>query len=370
MQIVRQLEVRLMVDLWTKDFRLFGAQVDTCVRKGQMDELQNLMHGLSDLVNPSQQCFLCGKDLEYDAATLEHVIPRWAQARYELWDQQMILLNGTSIPYRQLRVPCCADCNKYRLKPIEDAISTTVEKDRNAVIGLSPKVIFLWLGKIFYGILYRELMLLHDQSNPAAGSIISQDFINRYKMHRFFLQQARELVELKDFTPGSVFVFNAEPLPEKYMEWDLQDNVDTLFICVRVGHVAIFGVLADGGAQQLEEEIYSEFYSLRLHPIQIREICARISYRSSCATRTPKFIIANDIPHQVWQMPLSGLSAKPLFEEFDSASYAAYLAHYTRSPIDKIYEAPDKVMTWLRDNNNHLRAMSFVDFPFFSGTPN
>ena len=48
-------------------------------------------------------CFLCGKD---SADSLEHVFPAWLQRRFQLWDQQLNLLNGTPIPYRNLTVPC------------------------------------------------------------------------------------------------------------------------------------------------------------------------------------------------------------------------------------------------------------------------
>lgn len=327
------------------------------------DDLQKLFADLDNVDDPASHCFLCGRHLEAYGQTDEHVVPQWAQRRYGLWDQQIVLLNGTSLPYRQLTVPCCEECNRYRLKPVEDSMSQTVDLGRGSVVALPREVIFLWLGKIFYGILYRELMLLLKRDDPSSGRIITQDFIHRYRMHRFFLQQARGLVDLQDFHPGSIFIFDAQPLPDKRMHWDLTDNVDSVFIMVRVGKVALMGALADGGAQQLEEEIYKEFYSLSLHPLQIRELCARIAYRSMSATRVPKYLTVESHPHKTWQMPLGGLSAKPLFDEFNPSVYAKVLAHYTGYPLDFLYRPPDKLVTWLTDENGHLRTMPFSEFP-------
>jgi hypothetical protein len=331
-------------------------------------DLETLYDALTDFSDPRASCFLCGVDLRNREATSEHVIPVWAQRRFELWDQHLTLLNGTSIPYRALTVPCCAECNKYRLKPLEDSIAASVDSGRDAIIQLGSKTLFLWLGKIFYGILYKELMLLSDRANPASGSIITNEFIDRYRMHRLFLQQAREVVEVKDFLPGSLFIFNAQRLPEQKMCWDLVDNVDSLFIGVRVGDTALLAAMADGGAQQTEEAIYEDFFSLRLHPLQFRELCARISYRSMTATRTPKYIIASGSPHLAYQMPLGGLSAKPLFEDFDPETYAAVLRLYTGQPLDRIYQHP-QVMTWLRDEDGRVRYMDFHELPILSFEP-
>jgi hypothetical protein len=323
---------------------------------------------IADFSDPRKQCFLCAGDLNAGAATSEHVIPVWAQRRYELWNQRLQLLNGTDLPYRSLTVPCCGDCNKYRLKPVEDSLAATADADREAVLQLGPKLLFLWMGKIFYGILYKELMLLADRADRMSGSIITAEFIDRYRMHRLFLQQARDLVELRDFQPGSIFVFNAQQLPKAGMCWDLVDNVNSLFLGVRVGRTALLAAMADGGAQQLEEDIYEDFFALRLHPLQFRELCARVSYRSMTGTRTPKYVIASANPNIAYQMPLGGLSAKPLFEDFEPEAYAQMLSFYTGQPLEKIYEHP-KVMTWLRDNDGRVRYMDFREFPILNFEP-
>jgi hypothetical protein len=174
------------------------------------DYLLGLFNDLNDFGDPRTQCFLCAADLKTTGHTDEHVVPTWAQRRFDQWDQRVVLLNGTSIAYRQLTVPCCADCNKYRLKPIEDSLAQTVGSGRMAVLALGPKLLFLWLGKIFYWILYRELLLLADRRDSTSSTIITADFLRQYEIHRFFLQQARELVELKDFQPGSLFVFDVK----------------------------------------------------------------------------------------------------------------------------------------------------------------
>ena len=52
-------------------------------------------------------CFLCRCELTRQNRTDEHVIPKWVQRRFDLWNETLEMLNGTTIPYRQLIIPCC-----------------------------------------------------------------------------------------------------------------------------------------------------------------------------------------------------------------------------------------------------------------------
>ena len=39
------------------------------------------------------------------ADSAEHVIPKWFQRRFNLWDQDLVIPTGTSSPYRQVKIP-------------------------------------------------------------------------------------------------------------------------------------------------------------------------------------------------------------------------------------------------------------------------
>lgn len=326
-------------------------------------DLDQLLKDLENFSSAKQRCFLCGKDLILGDYTQEHIIPKWVQKRYNLWDQQLVLLNQTSIPYRLLTVPCCDDCNKYRLKPIEDSLSHTVDRGKKAVEQLGRNILFLWLSKILYGLLYKELTLLLDRSDPTAGTIITTDILDRYRMHRLFLQQVREIIECVDFCPGSIHIFSIQKMPSPILEWDFCDNVDTMFIACRLGRTALIANLADGGAEQTMELQFTDIANMDLHPIQFREICAIVSYRSTLATRTPKNFIIEGKPHKAYQLPLGGFSLKPYFLDWDPETYSKYLAYFLGEKSNFFFKPPDKVLTWLHDDNGNPRFMNFSEFP-------
>jgi len=324
-------------------------------------DLQYLLNRLRNRKFDNETCFLCARSLPRYGPTVEHVIPRWTQRRFELWDQELNLLNGTSIPYRQLTVPCCEECNKYRLQPIEEMMLGAVEEGAEAVRALGSRVLFLWLGKILYGLLYREVLLPFDRRNPAAGTIVPPTSLKFFLTHLMFLQEAREKLETIDFTPGSIFIFRTQQPKNIRFQWDFLDNVGHLTIGVRLGKVGIIGALADGGAQEMEPFIPPELFQLPLHPLQFRELFASITYRATTATRTSKFITIEGVPHKTYQLPLMGFSLKPLFYEWNVAEYAKYLSWYLELPYDEVFSPPDKVLTYIVDEEQNLRFMPLND---------
>jgi hypothetical protein len=202
-------------------------------------------------------CFLCGSSLA-GGGTEEHVIPRWVQERFELWNQRLTILNGTSIPYRQLTIPCCFPCNNQHLQPIESAIAVAVNDGAKAVRGLGDRVLFVWLGKIFYGLLYRELSLSLDRRDASAGTITDPDFLRRFELHHLFLQSCRMPMKFVDSFPASIFVFETKEPRNRKDGWDFRDNLTSMFISCRVGKVGFVAVLQDGGAQRMCDGLHSK----------------------------------------------------------------------------------------------------------------
>lgn len=126
-------------------------------------------------------CFLCGCRLGSKNRSDEHVIPKWVQKKFKLKNQHLHLLNRTTIPYRQLTIPCCRTCNNKLLQPIEKKMSVAVNDGAKAVRAINRQDLFIWLGKIFYGLLYRELFLPWDRTGKKRGKITSKALLEQYR---------------------------------------------------------------------------------------------------------------------------------------------------------------------------------------------
>lgn len=130
------------------------------------------------------RCFLCGKKLK--TKTAEHVFPKWLLNEYDLWNQKIFLLNGTTINYRQLTIPCCEECNNIYLSKVENQIKKSYFKGFNDFVKVAKLVVYQWIGKIFYGLLFRELSLSLERTDPEKGSITNPDLLKDFKTFHFF----------------------------------------------------------------------------------------------------------------------------------------------------------------------------------------
>ena len=312
-------------------------------------------------------CFLCGIKLNIENRSDEHVIPKWAQDRFNLWNQHLTLLNRTVIPYKSLKVPCCLKCNNEYLQPIESEISEATKRGIKSIKSVDHHNIFLWLGKIFYGILYKELFLNIDRTNPATGPISTPELLQQYEMHHFFIQSSRVPMEFVNFHPASILLFETMEPDGSENQWDFRDGLASLFISCRIGKVGIIAVLQDSGTitESFNNiESYSKGLVFPLHPIQFKELSAEILYKSLLFNRTPKYFINLDDIIRVRQIPLQGMSPKPLYDDWEFGIYAEILADFLQFPVDTIYKGGDRVMSWLRDDNGNLRQISFKQMPF------
>ena len=301
-------------------------------------------------------CFLCGRKLTPTTRTTEHIFPKWLLNRFELWDQRLTLLNGTSLPYRRVRVPCCTLCNGVYLGSLERRVRTAVEGGYDIVRTLPRTVLFQWLTKIFFQILYMEMRLAADVRDPKQGSILTPEFVDNFRLEHVLLNSVRVPVELAGTLPWSIFVFATQCASDNRKNFDFLDSVYEHGIAIRMGDVGIIALLMDGHVQQqvFRDATASIARRVRLHPLQFREIAAKVAYKRQTMNRTPRFITAwNEEAgwFQVVGMSIAGLSTHPLFDAWDNRQYARVLEFYLREfgiTYDELLAPPNQTLTFLR----------------------
>lgn len=317
-----------------------------------MEKTENIFDKLRSHNFDDSCCFLCGDDLNDDNRTKEHVIPKWLQRRFNLWDQKIVLLNQTTISYRQLTIPCCSECNNDYLQPLEDKIKEALENGVEEIRSLDKNILFYWLGKIFFGMMYKELFLLYDLKNPDKGKLLNPENIKKYQSHLLFLQGIREAHKFIHFVPYSIYIVKTQKPSKIEEKWDFYDNIVSMYIAIRMGEVGIVASLQDCGTSKNLQESFKEVLPHPLHPIQFREFMARTFYKSLLFNRTPKFI-SFEINEQVETAlnPLKGFDEKPIFDDWDNREYAELLSKFLRIPVKEIRPNSDSLLSYIVDEN-------------------
>jgi hypothetical protein len=298
-----------------------------------------------------KRCFFCGQALRSNR-TREHVFPKWLQQKFALANQTLTLLNKTTIRYGQLTVPCCQPCNNVHLSILENKVKKLLFESSLAAAKRDLDAIYLWATKILLGVVYAERLLPFNRRHPKGRRIWPQEMRDALRMNHLFVQRLRYPIKFtaegKERVPGSVFLFDLKSPKDIKRQFDFRDAIFTLCIFMRLGTRGILAV-ADGGAVDIAiGELLRRDGKRKLHPLQFLEIGAKTFYKAGLLNRTPKYIIVESKGAlEVMQMPLAGLSAKPVFDEWQHPIYAHVLSHFTGYPLEKI-ASPDgtKVMQW------------------------
>ncbi len=308
------------------------------------------------------RCFLCGQHLK-SGKSVEHVFPKWLQNKYNLWDEKIILLNKSSISYRQLTIPCCIKCNNEYLSSLESTIQRALEMGYSEFANLDELKIFQWISKMFYGILFKELSLPIDRKDPSLGFIASPELLKRFRELHAFLQSVRTPFRFDNFTPWSIFILETHKYNDR-LDFDYHDGIESLTFAIRMSGIGIIACLQDNGAQK---EIFSDYFrrfnGIKLHPIQFNELFANLTYKSTLMNRTPTYVIS--IPRrateetQVIALPLQGVSLKPIYDDWDPETYSHYLANYCSKwgiRFEDIYR-DGKILTFLQNEDDSVRIL-------------
>ena len=272
-------------------------------------------------------CFLCGEKLK-DSKSKEDIFPRWLLKRYDLWNDKLTLLNQTTISYNKLKIPCCSECNNDYLSQMEQKIRNAVNGGYDIFQKLDELVIYQWLSKIFYGILFKELSLKLDITDPHSEKIFTPELLDDYMHLHMFLQSVRLNFRFGGFTPWSIFILKSHSYGDK-RDFDYHNNIFSLTSSIRMGDICIFSCLEDRGAHK---EIFSDYFnsykSNPIHPLQFDELSAKITYKNLLLNRTPQFLTVqpkNENDYVVISPPLQGYSTAPIYDDWNIEEYCKYL---------------------------------------------
>lgn len=306
-------------------------------------------------------CFLCGVELIKENKTDEHVIPTWLQHRHQLWNQKLTLLNQTEIAYRQLKIPCCKVCNNEHLGDIEKQVEYA-SASYEEFIKLDKFVVFQWLTKLYYGLLFKNLSLAVDRRNPQQGTIVTKESLARYRMIHEFLQSTRINISFpKDVFSLFIFKLHLSPTNNCKADFFFTDDHERAQLAIQIGEIGVVCCIGEDGIINHSLEKYLEpFQGPKLHGIQFAEIIAKVFYRRVCLEVTPNYILASGKGNYTILSNLSSLSGH-YFRPTNYAELAAITAwQQSRFGIKfkQIYnEKYDAIVSFLINENGELHLL-------------
>ena len=284
---------------------------------------------LKDFPISRNHCFLCGTELDDNNRSEEHVYPKWLQNKFDLWTQRLGLLNNSSILYKDLKVPCCRKCNSKKNSELENPMKYAVSGGFDTLSTIDRDIIFLWLSKLAYGILYKELSLRVDRTNPEKGYIVDESSFRERETEFLLLQTILSNGQFAGEKPYSMLLFRIDE-DERFGNYWAFDNPITHTFYMRMNDIGIISNLLDNS---FNEHVFLDVPETKallhesLHPMQFAELCAKFQYKSGLFVRDPwyTFFLDDDgKPAYTLSFPISGEG----YAEWDQKQYAKVLAFF------------------------------------------
>lgn len=299
------------------------------------------------------------------------MFPLWLQQKHELLDQQLVLLNGTTIPYHKLTIPCCGDCNNGPLADLEKEVEILLAGPFGKMSAEEEFRIFQWCSKLYYGLLYREMSLVLNRKHSGAEPIVPKEFLSELSTFHLFLTSVRRPFKFQGFLPYSLFVFEIASKADIAQNFDYIDTLyfhgingprGLLFLAVQTGCFGIICVFQDNGLQKQNfQDEFDRWDGIPVHPVQFLEFASKSLYKHSLLTFTPRYtsISEDDDTSEVVVLPMGG-GGGDAWHDWNQTEYARAFVALLRQrgylgPED-IFEGED-CPTYLRNEDGSRRQI-------------
>lgn len=310
----------------------------------------------------NKRCFLSGETIVSEEEEVQ-VFPTWLIQTYQLEDKPFKLLDESITTYKKLKVPCSITAAN-QLARLEQEVESAFNGGFEAVIALDKLKLFQWIGKLIYGLVFKEIQAgLRQQQVSGEAINFSQALAKKFANLHLMLQSLIRPMEFEVSLPFSINIFEIASDQDTF---SYRDEINTLVFSLRMKNFGIIACLQDNGANnKYNEEKLKKTGNKKLHPIQFEEVCALYFYSAYLFNRLPEYtVLPTDNMIYIEPMPLGGADTRPIFDNFQAKTYGQVLENFWKPwgyTLFEIIKDPENPMTFLTDENGHFRDSNTIN---------
>lgn len=320
-----------------------------------------------DLKLSANECFLTGKKTT-SAEEQVYVFPEWIMDRYSLRDKTFAMLgDGNVTKYSALRLPCSKYVIEETLNPFEEKIKNAFSAGYEEVKKLPEELLFQWMAKLVYGILYNDLSIAIKEQNRRGEKLsLSLYLKNRFKNLHLMLQSLIIPIEYKGFKPWSIEVVRIKYSKDVF---NYKDEINKLNFSLGMNGFGIVCCLQDNGENgKFHQELTAKLLDKTLHPVQFEELCGRFIYSNYLIKGYPEYNVQFG-DNKVYIEPIVvQQDQKTLFDPWEDEMFGQVLANYWKPwgiAMSDIVVFPNAPISFLlNDYNDELIQPESISLPF------
>ena len=283
-----------------------------------------LFNPFTDLIFDEQFCFLTG-DLTTEKMP---VYPDWLMEHFKFGDDRIEMMDKSKVyTYADLQLPCSPRVKKA-FEKLEEEIKKAYKKGFEGMASLDEHLLFLWTGRMVYGMLYYEMQyessrMLKRRETFELSPMLRERFGNFHLM----LQSIVEPISFVGQKPWSIAVF---PLKYSADIFSYRDDTVNLLFQFGVNGFGLITCLQDNGViGEKQQDLLEKMKGHVLHPIQFEELFARFHYSDYILQYKPEYKIENtEKGISIEAIPVTATQDRPVFGFWDEEVFAQLLTNY------------------------------------------
>ena len=323
-----------------------------------------------ELFNPLEKmkfgnnvCFLTGGEVDMLSGQYIQVFPKWLIERYELDNQMVAMLGGNRISYGEMHLPASPKVIQL-IKEFDELTEKAFTQGYDAVKELPQEVLFQWMARILYGVLYYDTIYAIQRNRQADKDFkLSGLMAQKVKNLHLMLQSLVLPIEYKDFTPWTIKVN-----PVKYSKdiFNYKDEARKLNFCIAMNGFGIVACMQDNGAvgDYLKETLDTIGDNL-LHPAQFEELYAKFLYANYILREQNDYLIINEGDKIVLQRQAI---TDGQFADWDEELYAQVLTNLLMPwglQMKDVHVPPNPPISFLINHGTHeFIGFEHINLPY------
>lgn len=329
---------------------------------------------IEKIIESDDYCFICLEHKSTKKFNDEHILPKWILKHFDLFKQKITLPNSSKIFYGKYIIPCCLECN-FKLSeiyetPISDLLKKPFEKiileiskDENLL-----KKLYHWLALIFIKT-HIKTTLLNEHQNPQLGKGKIGDRIEWKYLHHIYLMSRTHFTDAKinKNVYGSILIFQALNGNE-IEDFDYVDSSVSRCVLLKINEFCIMSCFDDGGLSLSFLDVLINDIKGGLHPLQLREVLAHLSYLNVNLKERPVFQSWHNKTKQIIEADMPNSNPELVNKELQQFQVGDFLANFVDNYfIDNINkqqllnEIKEGKRGYLFDSNGNFYNMKTVD---------
>lgn len=316
----------------------------------------SLFNPFETLYFDSKTCFLTGNDLQSEEQSI-CIFPSWILDRFSLRNKRFKMLDQvTGIQYEDLKLPCSEEV-KNAFDILDEEIRKAFEGGYDEVKKIPEERLFLWMGKLVYGVLYNDLLLEIIRAGKRKNAKIFQlsDFLKeRFGKFHLMLQSLLVPMEFMSPKPWTIRIVKLKYSKDTF---NYKDEPMNLNFSLGMNGFGIVACLQDNGAiGENQKDILDKIGEKVLHPIQFEELCARFLYSNYLLRKKSEHHIEiKEDKVIIESFPMTETSG-PLFGSWEDDMFAQVLTGYWEPwgfSKNEIITPPDSPLSFLENDYNY-----------------